>query len=106
MSLGNNNTRIFFNVLTSVGLGSIMDDVEDLESIDDKAVIDALARYESQLDAKLASNPNGVERTGGPKDFGSLKSLRVTNNSIQESGARAISRFLEYGGDGLAEVGV
>jgi hypothetical protein len=105
MSLGDTNIRILFNVLTAVGLGSVMEDVSDFESLDDNSLSEAMCNYEQQFENRITSkSSSGVFSGSSTADLGSLRSLRVSNNKIEESGAQAIARFLRYGGDGLAEV--
>lgn len=104
MSLGDTNIRIFFNVLTAVGLGSVVDEIPDIECLDDNLLSEAMCNYEQQFENGSISKSSSGDASCDSSDLGSLRSLRVSNNKIEESGAKAIARFLQYGGDGLAEV--
>ena len=127
MAMGDANVRVFFNILTVASLGNATTGpLVDWETADDGAIAEAIATYEAkqQQQQQQPLDPSNSEMPGtetvtsadsvncsrSPRDGGigerrgTLRSLRVTNNKIEEAGARAIARFLRHGGSALAEV--
>lgn len=123
MAMGDANVRVFFNILTVASLGNATTGVlVDLETADDGDITEAITTYEAMQHPLIPSphsvtpgteeisSADSVNCSRSPRDGGigepggTLRSLRVTNNKIEEAGARAIARYLRYGGSGLAEV--